>query len=44
LDVGVGIIVGAGVRAMQWLDMVWIDLAQDEDQWKALVNMLQRAR
>jgi hypothetical protein len=23
-----------------WGDMDWIDLAQDMDQWKALVNMV----
>jgi hypothetical protein len=27
------------LREIGWGDMGWIDLAQDRDQWKALVNM-----
>jgi hypothetical protein len=26
------------VREMRWDGMDWIDLAQDRDQWRALVN------
>jgi hypothetical protein len=26
------------LRATGWDDMDWIDLAQDRDQWRALVN------
>jgi hypothetical protein len=26
------------LRGMGWDDMDWIDLAQDRDQWRALVN------
>jgi hypothetical protein len=28
------------LRELGWSDMDWIDLAQDTDQWKALVNMV----
>jgi hypothetical protein len=27
-----------------WGDMEWTDLAQDKDQWRALVNMVIRLR
>jgi hypothetical protein len=27
------------LRVIGWGGMDWIDLAQDKDQWKALVNM-----
>jgi hypothetical protein len=27
-------------REIEWGGMDWIDLAQDRDQWKALVNMV----
>jgi hypothetical protein len=27
------------LREMGWDGMDWIDLAQDKDQWRALVNM-----
>jgi hypothetical protein len=27
-----------GLREMRWVGMKWIDLAQDRDQWRALVN------
>jgi hypothetical protein len=27
-------------REIGWCGMDWIDLAQDRDQWRALVNML----
>jgi hypothetical protein len=26
------------LREVEWDGMVWIDLAQDRDQWRALVN------
>jgi hypothetical protein len=26
------------LREIEWDDMDWIDLAQDRDQWRALVN------
>jgi hypothetical protein len=26
------------LREMGWEDMYWIDVAQDRDQWRALVN------
>jgi hypothetical protein len=25
-------------RDIKWIGMDWIDLAQDKDQWRALVN------
>jgi hypothetical protein len=28
------------LREMRWDDVDWIDLAQDRDQWRALVNMV----
>jgi hypothetical protein len=28
------------LREIRWGDMDWIDLAQDRNQWKALVNMV----
>jgi hypothetical protein len=28
------------LREIRWNGMNWIDLAQDRDQWKALVNMV----
>jgi hypothetical protein len=28
------------LREIRWDDMDWIDLAQDRDQWRALVNMV----
>jgi hypothetical protein len=36
-DVG-GWIILTYLREIGWGDMDWIDLAQDRDQWKALVN------
>jgi hypothetical protein len=29
-----------GLREIGWESMDWIDLAQDRDQWRALVNMV----
>jgi hypothetical protein len=29
-----------GLREIRWADMGWIDLAQDRDQWRVLVNMV----
>jgi hypothetical protein len=28
------------LRELEWGGMDWIDLAQDRDQWRALVNMV----
>jgi hypothetical protein len=28
------------LREIGWVGMDWIDLAQDRDQWRALVNMV----
>jgi hypothetical protein len=28
------------LREIGWGGMYWIDLAQDRDQWRALVNMI----
>jgi hypothetical protein len=28
------------LREIGWGDMDWVDLAQDRDQWRALVNMV----
>jgi hypothetical protein len=30
------------LREIGWGSMDWIDLAQDRDQWRALVNMVRR--
>ena len=27
-----------GLREVEWGDMDWIDLAQDRDRWRAVVN------
>jgi hypothetical protein len=32
------------LRDIGWDDMDWIDLAQDRDQWRALVNTLMNLR
>jgi hypothetical protein len=32
------------IRELEWDGMVWIDLAQDRDQWKALVNTVTNLR
>jgi hypothetical protein len=32
------------VREIGWDGMDWIDLAQDRDQWRALVNMVMNFR
>jgi hypothetical protein len=28
------------LRELEWCDMAWTDLAQDRDQWRALVNRI----
>jgi hypothetical protein len=32
------------VRAIGWSDVDWIDLAQDRDQWRALMNTVMNLR
>jgi hypothetical protein len=32
------------LREIEWGSMDWIDLAQDRDQWKALVNTVMSHR
>jgi hypothetical protein len=32
------------LREIRWGGMDWIDLAQDRDQWRALVNMVMKLR
>jgi hypothetical protein len=32
------------LRGIGWDGMGWIDLAQDKDQWRALVNMVMNLR
>jgi hypothetical protein len=32
------------LREIGWGDMVWIDLAQDRDQWRALVKKVMNLR
>jgi hypothetical protein len=31
-------------REIGWSDMGWIDVAQDRDQWRSLVNMAMNLR
>jgi hypothetical protein len=37
-------IIKMDLREIGWGGMDWIDLAQDRDQWRALVNMVMRLR
>jgi hypothetical protein len=32
------------LREIEWGDMDWIDLAQDRDQWRALLNTVMNLR
>jgi hypothetical protein len=32
------------VREIGWGGMVWIDLVQDKDQWRTVVNMIMNLR
>jgi hypothetical protein len=32
------------LREIEWYDIYWIDLAEDRDQWKALVNTVMDLR
>jgi hypothetical protein len=43
-DVGGRIIFKVDLREIGWCGMDWIDLAQDRDQWMALVNMVMNLR
>jgi hypothetical protein len=31
-------------REIEWSDMDWIDVTQDKDQWRALVNTVMNLR
>jgi hypothetical protein len=33
-----------GLREIGWVGVDWIDVAQDRDQWKALVNTVMNLR
>jgi hypothetical protein len=33
-----------GLREIEWDGVVWIDMAQDRDQWRALVNTVLNLR
>jgi hypothetical protein len=43
-DVGGWTIIIKDLRKIGWDDMDWIDLAQDRDQWRALVNTVMNLR
>jgi hypothetical protein len=32
------------LREIEWGDMDWIDLAEDRDQWRAVVNTIMNLR
>jgi hypothetical protein len=32
------------LREIGWVGMYWIDLAQDRDQWRALLNITMKLR
>jgi hypothetical protein len=32
------------LREIEWCGMEWIDLAQDKDKWRALVNIVMNLR
>jgi hypothetical protein len=32
------------LREVRWCGMDWVDLAQDRDQWRALINMVMNIR
>jgi hypothetical protein len=32
------------IREIEWSDMDWIDLAQDREQWRAVVNTVKNLR
>jgi hypothetical protein len=40
----IGICYGSGIREIGWDGVDWIDLAQDRDQWRALVNTVMNFR
>jgi hypothetical protein len=33
-----------GLREIEWVRMDWIDVAQDRDQWRAVVNIVMNLR
>jgi hypothetical protein len=37
-------IIKMNLRVIGWNDMDWIELAQDRDQWRALVNTVMNLR
>jgi hypothetical protein len=43
-DIGGWILLKWILREMEWDGMDWIDLAQDRDQWRALVNTVMNLR
>jgi hypothetical protein len=43
-DVGGWIFIKIDLRERGWDGMDWIDLAQDRDQWRALVNTVMNLR
>jgi hypothetical protein len=32
------------LKEIGWVDKVWIDLAQDRDRWRAIVNTVMNCR
>jgi hypothetical protein len=36
--------ISVDLREIGWIGVDWIDMAQDRDQWRALVNMVMNLR